>query len=110
MAISRERKELPENRWCQNDRIFEGFSDFQKQIDFLDFWISVFLYFWVFFVFLAIFWERKELREIRGCQNDRIFGAFQIFKKKLFLDFWISGFLYFCNFLDFWPYLGNEKS
>jgi len=60
MAISRERKELPENRWCQNDRIFEGFSDFQKQIEFLDFWIS---------------------------------------------GFWISVF-----FLDFWPYLGNEKS
>ena len=48
MAISREQKELPENRWCQNDRIFEGFSDFQKLIEFLDFCISGFLYFfWI---------------------------------------------------------------
>ena len=43
--ISRQRKELPEIRWCQNDRIFEGFLDFPKKIrfGFLDFLIFGFL-------------------------------------------------------------------
>ena len=44
----------------------------------------------------AISWERKELPEIRRCQNGRIFQGFAIFKK--------------LEILDFWPYLGNEKS
>ena len=39
-------KELLGIRWCHNDRIFEGFSDFPKKWIFfglLDFWISGFL-------------------------------------------------------------------
>ena len=44
--LSQERKELPEIRWCKNDRIFEGFSDFPPRN--LDFCISGFLYFfWI---------------------------------------------------------------
>ena len=46
-TISRQRKELPEIRWCQNDRIFEGFLDFPKKYEILDFWISGFLDFWI---------------------------------------------------------------
>ena len=30
-TISRQRKELSEIRWCQNDRIFEGFLEFPKK-------------------------------------------------------------------------------
>ena len=99
-TISRQRKELPEIRWCQNDRIFEGFLDFPKN---MKFWISGFLDFWIFgfldfFGFLAISQQRKELPEIRWCQNDRIFKGFLDFPKKKYeiFDFWISG------FLDFW--------
>ena len=47
LAISRQRKKLPEIRWCQNDRIFEGFLDFPKKYEILDFWISGFLDFWI---------------------------------------------------------------
>ena len=75
MAISRERNELPENRWCQNDRIFEGFSDFQKKKK----WISVFLYFF---------------REIRWSQNDRNFGGFSDFQNKKSLMEWQSDYHY----------------
>ena len=47
LAISQERKELPEICGCQNDRIFEGFSDFQKYriFGFLNFCISAFFIF-----------------------------------------------------------------
>ena len=38
--LSWERKELSETCWCQNDRIFEGFLDFPK---YMNFWISEFL-------------------------------------------------------------------
>ena len=31
-TISRQRKELPEIRWCQNDQIFEGLSGVQKKV------------------------------------------------------------------------------
>ena len=41
-AIFRERKGLPEICWCQDDQNFEGFSEFQKQLNFR---IFVFLYF-----------------------------------------------------------------
>ena len=36
--------------------------------DFMSFWISRLLDFCIFFGFLAISWEPKELPEIRGCQ------------------------------------------
>ena len=81
LAISQQQKEVPEIRWCQNDRIFEGFLDFPKNIifGFLDFWIFGFL---DFFGFQAISRQRKELPEIRWCQNDRIFEGFLDFPKK----------------------------
>ena len=69
-TISRQRKELPKIRWCQNDQIFEGFLDFPKKYEILDFWIFGFL---DFFGFLAISRQQKEIPEIRWCQNDRIF-------------------------------------
>ena len=69
-ALSREQKEHPEIRWCQNNQIFEGFSDFQKIIKFLYVCISEFLY---FFGIPAISREQKELPEIRWCQNNQIF-------------------------------------
>ena len=37
LAISWQRKELPVIRWCQNDRIFEGFLDLKKKYEFFDF-------------------------------------------------------------------------
>ena len=41
MAISWERKELPETRWCINDQIFKSFSYFQKlNIEYLTFQIE----------------------------------------------------------------------
>ena len=85
-----ERRGLPEIRWCQNDRIFEGFLDFPKKYEILDFWISGFLDFWIFFGFLAISRQRKELPGIRWCENDRIFEGFLDFTKKDVLNFLIS--------------------
>ena len=54
-TISRQRRELLEIRWCQNDQIFEGFLNFPKKYKnfiFLDFWTFGFL---DFFGFLAMF-------------------------------------------------------
>ena len=82
LAVSQEWKELPEIRGCQNNQIFEGFSDFQKKI--LDVWMSGF--FW----FLAVSRERKV-------QPEFVFIWFLNFRISVF-------FLYFC------PYLWNEKS
>ena len=50
--------------WCQNDRIFEAFLHFQKKICFR------FLDFCIYFGFLSVSWERKELSEVRWCQNN----------------------------------------
>ena len=55
--------------------------DFQGLFRFLNFLISVFLYFCIFWGFLAISRERKELLEIRRCQNDQIFEGFSDFQK-----------------------------
>ena len=54
-------------------------------------------------IWMAISREQKELPEICWWQKEQISRAFQIFENKL--DCWILDFL-----LDFWPYLGNEKS
>ena len=81
---------------CQNDQIFkEVFQISQKKK--LDFWMTRFLDFWIFFGFLALAQERKELPEIRGCQNDRIFEGFSDFQKNCTL-----GFLNFCISVFFW--------
>ena len=49
MAMSRQRKVQPELWWCQNDQIFNAFSDFQKRwnFDFLDFCILNIRIFWI---------------------------------------------------------------
>ena len=49
LAISLQRKEPPEIRWCQNDQIFEDFSDFQQETK--GFYFSIFLilyFFWIY--------------------------------------------------------------
>ena len=46
-------------------------------------------------IWMAIFRKRKELREIRWCQNDQNFESFSDFQKIDFLDFWISVFFGF---------------
>ena len=40
MAISQQRSELPEIYWCQNNRIFEGFLEFQINWSKLEFWLQ----------------------------------------------------------------------
>ena len=102
-AISREQKELPEICECQNDRIFEGFSDFQKN-EFLDFCISVIMDFFILFLYFAISQEQKEQRSA-GVKATEFFRAFQIAKKKLLLDFCSSVFMDFCIF---WIYGHNS--
>ena len=81
-------------------RIVWAFQIFRRNwtFGFLGFWISV------FFGFLAIFREQKELPEIHGCQNDRIFEGFSDFQKKL--NFLISVFLYF---LGIFGYISGTK-
>ena len=96
LVVSRERKELLEIRGCQNDQIFQGFSNFPKDIEFLDFWMTGFLYFSIVLGYLSVSSERKELLEIRGCQNDQICNGFSNFQNIEFLDDWISVFIYFC--------------
>ena len=73
-----------------------AFWIFQKNVKFF---ISGFVDFWIFFGFLAISWQRKELPEIRSCQNNQIFEGLE------FLDFLISGFLDLSNF--FFGYVNN---
>ena len=63
MAISREWKELPKNRWCQMTIFLRGFSDFKK---ILDFWISEFLDFWIFIGFLWYLCARYVPRSWTG--------------------------------------------
>ena len=77
-AISRERKELREIRWCQNDRIFGGFSDFQKKIEFLDLWICGFLYFCIFSDFWPYLGNEKSYRRSAGVKTTGFSRAFQI--------------------------------
>ena len=88
LAISWERRKLLEIRWCPNDQIFEGVSNFKKN----DFWISGFL------DFLLDFWlylgNKKSYQRPAGVKTTGFPRAF-----------WISGFL-----LDFWQYLRKEKS
>jgi len=82
---------------------FRGLFGFSKKYEFLDFWISGFL---DFFGFLAISRQRKELPEVRWCQNDRIFEGFLDFPKHMkfwisgFLDFWISGFVWISGYIS----------
>ena len=109
--MSRQRKELPEIRWCQNDRIFEGFSDFQNKIEFmncgfLDFWISSF--FWISF---HIFGTRRATGDPLVSKRPKFLGLYRFTKKLDFLGFWISG------FLDFFPFFwisvhifGNKRA
>ena len=60
MAISRERNEPLKICWCQNNQIFQNFSDFQK-LEILDICIFV------------VFLGRIFSYEKRWCQNDWIF-------------------------------------
>ena len=114
-TISRQRKELPEIRWCQNDRIFEGFLDFPKN---MKFWISGFLDFWIFgfldfLDFRLYLGNKKRYRKSAGVKTAGFSRAFWIFQKYEIMDFWNSGFLDFWIlwiFMDFRLYLGNEKS
>ena len=97
-----ELKELPEIRGCQNDRIFEGFSDFQNKIEFmncgfLDFWISSF--FWISF---HIFGTRRATGDPLVSKRPKFLGLYRFTTEIIFfgfLDFWISGFLHFFGFL-----------
>ena len=109
MATLGNEKSYDRSAGIKTTEFCKGFQNYKKN-EFLDFWISGFLY---FFGFLAVSWERKELTDIRGYQNNRIFRALQISKQIEFLDFWISVFFWISGFLYFfyfWPYLGNEKS
>ena len=101
LAISRQRKELPEIRWCQNDRIFEGFLDFPKKITF---WISgfldfrIFLDFWIFWISGYISAMKRATGDFLMSKRPEFQGLFGFSKKMTFLisgfrDFWISGFL-----------------
>ena len=97
LAISQERKELPEICWCQNDHNVEGFSDVPKNITFvfLDDRISGFLDFLDFWPYLG---NEKSYRRSAGVNTTRFLRAFHISKKIEFLDFRISEFMYFCIF------------
>ena len=53
LALSLQRKELPDIRWCQNDQIFKDFFDFPRFF----FWISGFLDFWKKYDFFGICWQ-----------------------------------------------------
>ena len=70
MAKSRQRRDLPEIPWCQNDRSFEGLLDY----DF--FWggISIFL---DFLGFLAILENKKSHRRSAGVKTTNILKAVQ---------------------------------
>ena len=76
---------------------------------------------WVFSGPKMLFWHKKPRRPYlenetshrtsAGVKTTGFFRAFQIFRRNRFfgfLYFCISGFLGF--YLDFWPYLRNEKS
>ena len=125
--FSWKRKELPEICWCQNDRIFKGLSDFQKNLifEFLEFWISVFLYY--FWISGHILGTKRATGDPLVSKRPYFSGLFK-FSGLLYI-FWIScyisgtkramgdplvskrlHFLISVFFLDFWPYLGNEKS
>ena len=100
-----ELKELPEIRGCQSDRIFYGFSDFQKKIEFLncgfqDFWISSF-----FWISSHISGTKRATGDPRVSKRPGILRALQISQNNR-----IFGFLYFCIFSYFLPYLRNVKS
>ena len=56
VAISQKWKELQEICWRKNERNFISFSDFSKQIGFMDFWISIFQDFWIKWWYL---WNKK---------------------------------------------------
>ena len=111
LAISWQRKELLEIRWCQNDRIFEGFLDFPKNMKFwisgfLDFWISGFLDFWIFLDFRLYLGNEKSYQKSAGVKTTRFLRAFWIFQKNMkfwisgFLDFWISGFFWISGYIS----------
>ena len=74
MATLGNEKSYDRSAGIKTTEFCKGFQNYKKN-EFLDFWISGFLY---FFGFLAVNQERKELPEIRGCQNSQIFWGFQI--------------------------------
>ena len=82
LAISPERKELPEIRWCQNHQIFKGFSDFQKWI--FEFWI---------YGFLNFFFISGHISGTKRATGDPLVSNNRIFKKMKFFGFWISGYI-----------------
>ena len=89
MAIPRKRNELLEIPRCQNDRIFEGFSDFQKNIEFLDFCMTGFLDFCIFLDFWSYLGNEKSYHRSAGVKTTGFLRAFPISPKML--NFWISG-------------------
>merc|ERR1711989_295205 len=81
LAISRQRKELPEIRWCQNDRIFEDFLDFPKN-----------MIIWIFgFLDFCIFWISGYISATKRATRNPL-----VSKR---LDFWILDFWIFLDFL-----------
>ena len=97
-TISRQQKELPEIRWCQNDRNFEGFLDFPKN---MKFWISGFLDFGIS-GFFSDFWlylgNEKSYQKSAGVKTTRFFKNMK-FLNSGFLDFWISGFFWISGYI-----------
>ena len=82
----KKRKELTEIRWCQNDRIYKLFSNFQKVIVKMTGFLELFRFRKIGFLDprfisgfpdpVAISKKRKELLEIRWWQCDQIFKSF----------------------------------
>ena len=63
MAISRQRRELPEIRWCQNNRNFAGFLDFKM----------------FFFIYFLLYLENeKSYRRSASVKTTRFLRALQI--------------------------------
>ena len=87
---------------------FLGLFRFSEEMDFLDFCISVFLDSWVFiWISGHISGTKRATADPLVSKRPELCGLFRFSEETELLDFLVSGFLYF---LDFWPYLVNEKS
>ena len=84
-------KELPETRWCQNNQIFEGFSDFQK---INSFHISG------FFGFLAISGMKRATGDLLVSKQVYFQGLFRFSRRRKIIF----------RFLDYLRHIGNEMS
>ena len=85
LSISLELGELPEIRWCQNDRNFQGLTDLQQK---LFFWIFGFLDFWI----SSFFWISGHI-----FRNKRATGDPRVSKRpRSFCDCVFGIFLYLC--------------